>query len=226
MEYIDNKPVVTMTEIAKVLGIDLHIVYNWRKEGLPKAVGRSSSSGTPLLFLAEEILDFIQTHPLPPGTSTSRAVTAFSQYVSLPTEKPTEERVLEQVREFLSNNRSRFIYWHEKHEFVPNQAGWRKGAGFYVFPEVFRNEVCNGLSFKDVVRILISNKYLRTEKDGTPQINLSGRRVYHIVNILGGEEIEMSVPDLIQDILREEQNQTRLLQEIALDIKKLRQRWG
>ena len=81
-----------------------------------------------------------------------------------------------------------------------NKAGWRKhdGAGenakvdFFIYPEVFRNEVCKGFDAKAVAALLSEKGFLRTEKGGRldPKVTLPGegsRRVFHVLSAIWGD---------------------------------------
>jgi putative DNA primase/helicase len=54
-----------------------------------------------------------------------------------------------------------------------NRAGFRRrvdgGTEYYVFPGVFRTDVCRGLNTSEVVKTLVNRGLLRTGSDGKPQ---------------------------------------------------------
>jgi putative DNA primase/helicase len=108
---------------------------------------------------------------------------------------------LAQVRRFFqAHGASRFVPWGDPNRPVINRAGFVEhdegGAGdaFYVFGEVFRDEVCQGFDPKVLARELISRGLLSPSSAGEPTTNkrLPGmnrpQRVYVITSaVLGGE---------------------------------------
>jgi len=63
---------------------------------------------------------------------------------------------------------------------------------YFVFPDVFRSEVCKGLNFKLVRDALVERGWLKLDPSGKPRnMRLSGnrqKRLYHIQStILDGE---------------------------------------
>ena len=81
---------------------------------------------------------------------------------------------------------------------VINKAGWRKHDNikseteYYVYSEVFEAEVCSGMDYKAVARLLIDKGYLRADgKHLKPKVALPGegtRRVFHILPALWSDE--------------------------------------
>ncbi len=82
---------------------------------------------------------------------------------------------------------------------VINKAGWRKHDNiaseteYYVYPEVFKTEICSGMDYKAVARLLIDKGYMRSDgKHLQPKVALPGegtRRVFHILPTLWSDEI-------------------------------------
>jgi hypothetical protein len=78
-----------------------------------------------------------------------------------------------------------------------NVAGYRytndEGANeFMILPKPFRDEICSGLIFKNVVGTLVERGFLMVESDGTPQVrrrlpNMDQLRVYHFNSSILGE---------------------------------------
>ena len=121
--------------------------------------------------------------------------------------------MLAQVRRFLeAHGEARFVDWNRpatKDDHAPrvmNRCGYRRyddstgpnaGPHWYVFPEIFKAEVCKGHDASAVGRLLLSLGHLErgTEKDRpyTSRHDLPGegrRRVYHIMPGIMGEGID------------------------------------
>lgn len=85
---------------------------------------------------------------------------------------------------------------------VMNKAGYRKHdkvalqTEYYVYPEVFKTEICKGLDYKAVIRLLIDKGYMHkgdADHIGQPKRDLpeeGKRRVYHIYGAIFGDENE------------------------------------
>lgn len=81
---------------------------------------------------------------------------------------------------------------------VINKAGWRKHdhakgeTEYYVYSEVFKAEVCSGMDYKAVARLLIDKGYMRADgKHLQPKVSLPGesaRRVFHILPAIWNDE--------------------------------------
>jgi len=106
--------------------------------------------------------------------------------------------MLKQVRRFLeSHGEARFADFgrpvadDDHAPRVINKAGWRKcdrissETEFYIYSEVFKAEVCSGMDYKAVARLLIDKGYMRADgKHLQPKVSLPGesaRRVFHIL---------------------------------------------
>lgn len=84
---------------------------------------------------------------------------------------------------------------------VMTKAGYRKHdkvalqTEYYVYPEVFKTEICKGLDYKAVIRLLIDKGYMHkgdADHIGQPKRDLpeGKRRVYHIYGAIFGDENE------------------------------------
>lgn len=87
-----------------------------------------------------------------------------------------EKEALLQVRTFFElHGESRFTSWdrdaNDKNR-TSNRVGYRKeteeGTEFYVFPNLFRSEICKGLDHRLVEQVCIKHKYLSPSPDGAP----------------------------------------------------------
>lgn len=81
--------------------------------------------------------------------------------------------MLAQVRRFLeAHGESRFTAWSDERRATINRAGFRReladgtGTEFYVLPEVFRSEVCEGFDHRAVARALADAGALLRDADG------------------------------------------------------------
>lgn len=70
-----------------------------------------------------------------------------------------------------------------------NRAGFRQQVGeqteYFIFPEVYKSEVCSGLNPTYVTKVLVERGFLATAKDGKPQVEkrlpgIGKTRVYHL----------------------------------------------
>ena len=84
---------------------------------------------------------------------------------------------------------------------VPRQAGWKDVPGdeaggliCYVYPETFRQEICDGFDPTDAARVLIRRGLLRPGEGGRPTQNVrlpgfrNPARVYIFPRDLGGAD--------------------------------------
>jgi putative DNA primase/helicase len=134
------------------------------------------------------------------------AVRCFQDWLSeRETAGPSDdEKAVQQVRLFLERHgASRFqLTWDaadeeaaEKQEelAIRDRAGFRRRGEdgqieYLVFPETFRKEVCAGLAWKPVLKVLHSRKFLRNDEGHMtrvarlPQLGL--RRVYCICSLI------------------------------------------
>lgn len=110
---------------------------------------------------------------------------------------------LAQVRKFLElHGDSRFTPWHCHEHTIPNRAGFRKAddqgdsARFYLLPETFKTEVCSGLDWKRVARVMVERGWLVTDQSGKLQRSerlpgIGNSRCFVVVGskVFGDEEI-------------------------------------
>jgi uncharacterized protein (DUF927 family) len=113
-----------------------------------------------------------------------------------------EKSMLEQVRLFLSlHGQSRFqrliggeIVDEQK---IINRAGYIERCDdrevFYIFPDVFRKQICKGLDYQTVEDVLINEGFMKVDADGKrlPKKRMKGSRLrmYSISSeIMGGEQ--------------------------------------
>lgn len=116
-----------------------------------------------------------------------------------------QRAMLKQVRRFLeSHGEARFADFarpvsdDDHAPRVINKAGWRKHdiingeTEYYVYSEVFKTEVCSGMDYKAVARLLIDKGYMRADgKHLQPKVSLPGesaRRVFHILPSIWNDE--------------------------------------
>jgi len=87
-----------------------------------------------------------------------------------------ETALLKQIRQFFEvNGEARFSPWSRvTDDHAPrtsNRAGFvRKDATsdvltYYVLPEVFRSEMCDGFDYREAERVLIAHKWISIDKD-------------------------------------------------------------
>lgn len=124
-------------------------------------------------------------------------------------ESNQEERaMLAQVREFFERHgEARFADWERpatKDDHAPrviNKAGFRRHdevedrTEWYVYPQVWRSEVCKGFDPREVARLLSRHGMIEATKEEkhahTPKIDLPGegrRRVYRVLPALFGDD--------------------------------------
>jgi len=118
-------------------------------------------------------------------------------------------QAIEQVRRFLQQHgQSRFSDWNDTDADAPrihNRAGFRKQTPdgrteFFVFPEVYRTEICIGHDSRRVTQLLVANNYLRLAHNDKAQVAVRlpsmGKvsRVYHILPDILGEAEPQAIP--------------------------------
>ncbi len=99
---------------------------------------------------------------------------------------------IEQVRLFLEKHgASRFQLWHCTAEMVPNRAGFVKNdesgeRTFYILPEVWKKEVCQGRDAGVIAAALIERGVMEPSSDGTQSVSTTvpalghSKRLYRI----------------------------------------------
>lgn len=141
------------------------------------------------------------------GESMKAAQACFAAWlVAYGGEGNQEQRaMLDKVRRFLESHGearfsdfSRSVSNDDHAPRVINKAGWRKHndvkgeTEYYVYSQVFKDEVCGGMDYKAVARLLIDKGYMRADgKHLQPKVSLPGesaRRVFHILPTIWGDE--------------------------------------
>src|SRR5690606_36909361 len=133
----------------------------------------------------------------PPGESMTAAIACFKAWLSgHGGEGNKEEReMLAQVRRFLEANFDRFVLIDRAEDtHAPktlNRCGYRKAASdglaeYFVLKESFKSEVCRGLSYRDVAKLLIGKGCMRPGdgKNLMPKVGLPHEgwiRAFHIL---------------------------------------------
>ncbi len=114
--------------------------------------------------------------PFPGGDAIAAAKRCFNDWLAARgTTGPAEiARGLAQVREFIQQHgSSRFAPWKDPDHLIIRRAGYvRKdgeGTRYYVFPETWRNEVCQGLDAEAIARECAKRGILEVGKDSKPQ---------------------------------------------------------
>lgn len=89
-------------------------------------------------------------------------------------ENQERHQILIQVRAFFeAHGESRFTDWHADHSKTINRAGFKShhhedGLRFYVLPQIFRNEICNGLDYHLACKFLIEVGWLLPSESKEP----------------------------------------------------------
>lgn len=156
-----------------------------------------------LVAAAGELATEMKILPWKRGDATKAALKCFEAWLlHRGTIGPAEiQAAINQVTHFFQvNGESRFTPWSGRdfERDTPNRAGFRKGTDgateFYVFPEVFRKEICKGLDPTLVKKALVSRGLLVLDSEKKPpKVRLPGTtkqtRMYHFPpEILGCEE--------------------------------------
>lgn len=144
-----------------------------------------------------------------PGESMKAAQSCFRAWLgSYGGEGNQEQRaILQQVRHFLQSHGearcsdfSRAVTDDTHAPRVMNKVGWRKydkakdETEYYIYSEPFKAEICKGLDYKSVARLLIEKGFMRKGdgKNLAPKVDLPGegkQRVFHILPaIFGGDD--------------------------------------
>lgn len=141
------------------------------------------------------------------GESMKAAQACFAAWlVAYGGEGNQEQRaMLDKVRRFLESHGearfsdfSRSVSNDDHAPRVINKAGWRKHdkvkdeTEYYIYPQVFKDEVCSGMDYKAVARLLIDNGYMRADgKHLHPKVALPGegtRRVFHLLSTIWSDK--------------------------------------
>lgn len=139
-----------------------------------------------LVFAAGELATTFGIVPWPAGAAREAAAWALGRWIELRGgAEPAEARhALETVRLFIEEHgNARFASVDDANDRpVSKRAGFRKGIGieteWWVFPEVWKSEVCAGQDAKFVARTLANAGMLRTQSEGL-QCNVRVGSVTH-----------------------------------------------
>jgi putative DNA primase/helicase len=82
-----------------------------------------------------------------------------------------EKKIIATIQLFFEmHGNSRFTGWHDDDAKTYNRAGFKKIEGgqteYYVFEEVFKNELCQGTDWRQASKLLIKKGYLKPSSDG------------------------------------------------------------
>jgi putative DNA primase/helicase len=141
--------------------------------GQVQRVGRRFS----LVAAAGELATAAGVTGWPEGTATESARSCFNAWLG---SRPAglgaaeDEQIMRQVRQwFASHGEARFTDWRsDAAEAVPlhktqNRAGWvratKDGAQWFVLPDVFRSEICKGVSERAALKLLGDGGHLQRE---------------------------------------------------------------
>jgi putative DNA primase/helicase len=154
-----------------------------------------------LIMAAGELATEWRLTPWHQGEARDAAAWALRRWIELRggTQPAEARQALEQVRLFIEQHgESRFEPLDDDGgRPVINRAGWRKGSGaerrWYVPPEIWRPEICNGLEAIFVARSLAGRGLLATQPSGDLQsvvkVQGTAKRAYVLTaEILAGGE--------------------------------------
>jgi putative DNA primase/helicase len=146
-----------------------------------------------LIAAAGELATLLGVTGWPVGEATEAAWKCFNTWLETKgCINGTTKAILDQVQAFFKKNGCRFQEISDKTRPKSDCAGFRavESEGeivFYVFPSVFRSEVCAGLDFNEVCRVLTENEVMEKGKDShitkLKRIPALGKavRCYHII---------------------------------------------
>lgn len=157
-----------------------------------------------LAMAAGELATEWRVTPWHPGGARDAAAWALRRWIELRggTEPAEARQALEQVRLFIEQHgESRFEPLDDDGgRLVINRAGWRKGSGaerrWYVPPEIWRSEICNGLDPIFVARSLAEWGLLARQPSGDLQsvvkVQGASKRAYVLTAeiLAGGEDAD------------------------------------
>lgn len=177
--------------------IDTFIEDHIPKEssGQVKRVGRRFG----LVAAAGELATMFDLTGWDKGSATLAANKCFQDWLeNRGNEGDLEETIiLSQVQHFFElHGESRFTPWKEEGNFrTYNRAGFKKVENdrieYYVFQEVFKNEICNGVDWQKAIKLLVNKGFLLRSSDNksTRSEHLPGLgkvRCYRFVEIPKG----------------------------------------
>lgn len=134
-----------------------------------------------LIAVAGEFATLFGITPWREGEAVEAAAWALAEWIARRGGvEPAEARfAIDQVRAFISGNASRFEDLDDPNARpVCNRAGWRKGGEWWVSPNIWRTEVCEGLDPVFVARILAERGVLRRQGGNEIQcaVNIGGAK--------------------------------------------------
>jgi len=108
-----------------------------------------------------------------------------------PTGSREHEKAIGQVRGFLQRHQARFM--SDDNRTPHNCAGYLQRDEYWIYPSVFRDEVCNGMRPRIVTTALIDANHLTTDDDGKSACRRTAdgnRQRFYVVNnsILAGDD--------------------------------------
>ncbi len=171
-------------------------------EGASKQVFRVANRFS-LIAAGGELATAFGITSWPPGTANDAAGNCFKAWLADCGGKGSyeEQQAIDQIRQFFQlHGENRFTSWgftEDELSRTINRAGWRQktvnGTEFFVFPEIFKTELCRGLDSRLVAKTLISqNLIIPDEKDGKssaskkpPGVDKTIRLYHFAASILG-----------------------------------------
>lgn len=163
------------TEVWKNLAKDISqkFVRDFLPKGANGQVGRVLNRFA-LIAAAGEIASLMGITGWERGEASAGVLRCFHDWLDYRggIESHEEKMILNQVRlHFIKYGESRYTRWDTwKEEKTVDRAGFRKHeygeTEYLVFVEVFRNEICEGYSPQQVIKVMIKHGLLKIGKDG------------------------------------------------------------
>lgn len=107
------------------------------------------------------------------GEAQEAAVKCFNNWIEHRGGNSNQEKAttLSQIRRFFEmHGEARFTPWNATDNRTINRAGFKKVendiARYYVLPETFRSDICSGLDYRAVTKILLSEKWIEPDTNG------------------------------------------------------------
>ncbi|SDZ15665.1 protein of unknown function [Nitrosomonas sp. Nm58] len=202
--------------IEQVLKNRHELVEQWHdaRSEFEKAVLNEAASGQArrvaarfaLVGFAGELASQWQITGWAEGEAMAASVRCFKDWLSgFGVGNREHHKMISQVRRFLeAHGEGRFARFEtgdiDKSHLprVMNKAGYRKsaedGVEYFIYPETFRCDVCQGLNHTEVAKLLISKGYMRPDgKHHKPKVVLPSEgqmRVYHVLPAIMGADDE------------------------------------
>jgi putative DNA primase/helicase len=156
-----------------------------------------------LAAFAGELAIELGVAPWPKGTAEDGAMKCFRDWLT--NWGGDEGKLLDQARDFLERNQSRFIRVKGKVRIedraAQNQAGFREVLGgevvFCIYTGAFKNDVCAGFDFKWAREVLLRRGWLTRMESKAERLGLEGpQQVYRI-------SIPVSLPKEAEEVVVE-----------------------